>query len=690
MSKYRALFIEESREHLSELSRLLVAVEASSEPAPLIDEIFRHAHSLKGMAGSMGYDPITALAHRMEDVVDVFRKQGIPIGKDTVDRLLKVVDALSQQIECIAEERALEANYDLVRELSALAQSGGRARAEPAPAAPAAGSHAAAVPPGKAGAPGEGAPAPASTAVKAGATVAAATATPAAATAGGTGNGKPAVAKGRGESKLVRVRIRDASSAPAVRAFLVHRRLSELGPVLESRPSLDQLRLGQLPFHQVEFIVAAGLDEDTARSVLTNLPDVEAVSFDAVEPAEAVGRSVAKPAAAEVDAVKSVSTVRVRTEVLDGLINSVGELFIARERLQSLLSDVARPDVRAALDGLSGRIREIHNQVMAVRMMPMRTLTDRYPRLVRDLARSLKKDIELEVTGGDIELDRAILDSLDAVFIHTLRNAVDHGIEDPLERADHNKPASGKIIISAARDRDMVLVSVEDDGHGLDPEKLRRAAVDKGLLSLREAEALSARECYFLVCQPGFSTKAEVSDVSGRGVGMDAVRSKIESLGGTLDIESEVGRGTRFVFRLPLTLAIVPVLLVEAGHWLFAIPVAKVVAVREKGEDVIPQAGGRFYLSFQHALVPVTELGEVLKLQMASDLRFEQVVVIEDGRDLSGLAVSRIVGYHEVVVKPLGDPLDRLEWFSGAAILGDGQPILILDVPRALRQKVAV
>jgi two-component system chemotaxis sensor kinase CheA len=376
----------------------------------------------------------------------------------------------------------------------------------------------------------------------------------------------------------------------------------------------------------------------------------------------------------------------VRTEVLDTLINSVGELFIARERLTNLLTGVQRPDLRAALDVLSARIRELHDQVMAVRMMPLRTLTERLPRLVRDLGRTLGKEAELEVVGSEIALDRAILDHLDAVFVHTLRNAVDHGIEAPSERVARGKPRAGKLTIVATRDRDSVLVVIEDDGCGLDADLLRQVALARGLISTREGEQLSVRDSYFLVCLPGFSTKAVVSDVSGRGVGMDAVRSRIESLGGTLDIESKLGHGTRFILRLPLTLAIVPVLLVEVAGVVFAIPLAKVVAIREKGADIIRQPGGATYLSFQHALVAITDLGDLLHLTPATQAN-EYVVVVEDGRNLAGLAVSRLVGHHEAVVKPLGDPLDRLESYSGAAILGDGHPILILDLPRALRQR---
>ncbi len=659
MSKYRALFVEESREHLAELSRLLVEVESTAEAAPLIDEIFRHAHSIKGMAGSMGYIAIQTLAHRMEDVVDVRRRAGTAFEgeRDTIDCLLRAVDALCAQVDCVADERPLPEHGELAKELGTHVSRQPQAADTPEP-------------------PEADAPQPPVADAE----------TPASAPASDTCE--------------VRVRILEVAAAPAVRAFLVHKRLSELASIRECVPPIDDVRQGRLEGNEIRFVVARPVNEEEVLRALTSVPDVEDVSFVSTERAarstaaeerssppaasSTEQKAAPKPAERESDGGKVVSTVRVRTEVLDALINSVGELFIARERLQSLLADSYRPELRAAIDAMSARIRELHDQVMAVRMMPMRTLTDRYPRLVRDLSRALGKDVELEVQGGDIELDRAILDNLDALFIHALRNAVDHGIESREARVSLGKASTGKIVISAARDRDMVLVEIRDDGRGLDPELLKEAAVRRGIISEEAARDLSAREAYFLICAPGFSTKEEVSDVSGRGVGMDAVRSKIESMGGSLDIDSELGRGTRFVLRLPLTLAIVPVLLVEVSGRTFAIPVAKVVAVREQADDIIRQAGGSAYLSFRHALVPVADLAALL--QLPAKWPGEQIVVIEDGRDLSALAVSRILGYHEVVVKPLGDPLDRLEWFSGAAILGDGQPILILDLPRAMRQ----
>ncbi|HET6344382.1 MAG TPA: chemotaxis protein CheA, partial [Myxococcota bacterium] len=429
------------------------------------------------------------------------------------------------------------------------------------------------------------------------------------------------------------------------------------------------------------------------RQVLANVPDVEAVTFDAGERAVTAIAAPEPPATgrgadASGEMSKSLATLRVRADLLDDIMDSIGELFIARERLRLLAGDAIHPDLRSAVDGLGNRIRQLHDQVIQARMTPMRTLTDRYPRLVRDLCRSLGKDVELEVRGRDIEIDRAILDNLDAPLIHTLRNAVDHGIEAAAVRAGRRKPAAGRVTISATRDRDSVLVMVEDDGAGLDPERLREVAVARGLISAEQAAALSLRDAHFLICLPGFSTKSEVSDISGRGVGMDVVAERIEALGGSLVIESERERGTRFIFRLPQTLAIIPVLLVRSGGSTFAVPIAKVVAVREAVEEVLPQPDGSRYLAYQHGLLPIVSLAGLLRLQRVGGPE-PLVVVLEVGPDLHALGIDGVVGYREVVVKSLGEPLESLEWFAGATLLGDGQPILILDVARTLKLRSA-
>ena len=638
VNKYRALFIDESREHVAEMSRLLVELETAKERGPIIDEIFRHAHSIKSMAASMGYEPIATLAHRLEDVVGAVRSSQLALAGPTVDILLRSVDALSQQVKCIAESLPLEGHFELVRELGQVSQQ----------------------------------------------------VTQQSAAVGAVGAAKIVPRDSAGAHPLVRVRLVTGCSAPPLRAFLVYRRLSELGSIAKVQPSLEEIKAGQMRGLDVVFAFAQPYDQAAVHAALASVPDVDSILFESAEqapPADA-GSAVARvDSGAERD--KAQATLRVRADLLDDILDSVGELFIVRERLRVLLGPDAQAPVRGAMDGLAARIRQIHDQVIAARMTPLRTLTDRYPRLVRDLCRSLGKDVELEVRGRDIEIDRAILDNLDVAFIHTLRNAVDHGIELPVDRLQRGKSAVGKVIITASRDRDNVLVVIEDDGAGIDPVKLREVAIQRGVVTAAAAEVLSLRETFFLICLPGFSTKSEVSDISGRGVGMDVVSARVESVGGALDIDSELGRGTRFVFRLPLTLAIIPVLLVQAAGRIFAMPVAKVIGVRDTAGETLRQPDGSHYLRYNQNLLPLVPLGPLLGLSPPGSPLPPQVVLIEAGAEQYALGVERITGYREVVVKPLGDPLDRLEFFSGATILGDGQPILILDLPKTLRLRVA-
>lgn len=674
MSKYRALFVEESREHLSTLSRLLTELEPSAERGALIDDAFRHSHTLKGMAASMGYDPITVLAHRMEDIIDRLRRDPGVVSSALVDLLLRTTDALSRQVEAIARQESLAEEVALVRELGQVAQALlESAAARPTPMS---------------------APVVATTVGVEGAAVSAPVA--------GTSAGAAEVAvEASGPRVAITVKIAETSTALAARAFLIHRRLAQLGKIVAARPTLAEIKAGAVSEHTLELELVTERSLDEVRTAALGVADVETAEVRAGTSALREG-SQPLPSAAQREAgaipaapgergsratLATVPTVRVRTDVLDSLVDAVGELFIVRARLRNVLGTVSDPEARAALDELDGRIRDVHSQAMSVRMTPLRTLMDRYPRLVRELAKALGKEVELELGGGDIELDRAILEGLDGPLVHVLRNAVDHGIERSDERTLQGKRPAGRLKISAVRDRDAVYITVEDDGRGIDSVALRDAAVAKGIVTRAQADALSAGDALFLICVPGFSTKTEVSDVSGRGVGMDVVRAQIESLGGTLDIDSAVGRGTRFVLKLPLTLAIVNVLLVEVAQQKYAIPIAKVMAVKARETETIEIVGTLRYLERGERLTPLVDLAHVLAV--SSEQVGAQLVLLEDGRDEVALAVDRVVGYHEVVVKPLGEPLDRMAWFSGATVLGDGQPILILDVPKALRSRQA-
>ncbi|MEL7304414.1 MAG: chemotaxis protein CheA [Myxococcota bacterium] len=629
MNKYRALFIEESREHLAELSRLLAELEQQQSLRPHVDACFRHIHSVKGMAASMGFDPITALAHGLEDRIEEHRHSEQRVERDAVDLFLQVTDALLQQIDAVAQDTSPLARPDLVAALTA----------DPAAAR---------------------------------LMVSNDSSSGAMASSASTSSQGGRVVR----TLDVTVTLDPDSAAPSVRGFLVHRTAGELVSIRDAKPSLETLRGGGFTGHSLALRVRGDVEVETLQSALGAIPDVVSVAVAPENPNPPQDDSTsAKRGSAP-------STVRVRVDILDRLLDGMGELLIIREQLNSVVT-TQNPAVRAALDGLETRMRDLHGQVLAVRMTPLQTLTDRYPRVVRDLCRTLGKDAELTIEGDKIELDRAILEALDTPFLHTLRNAVDHGIELPAIRAKRGKALPAKLLFSATRDRDTVVVAIEDDGAGLDPTRLRALAVERGLVTQTQADGLSVRDSLFLICLPGFSTKASVSDVSGRGVGMDVVRAEIERLSGTLDIESSLGEGTRFVFRVPLTLAIVNALVVEAAGRPFAVPVAKIASVREIGDDALEEAGGRRFLRFRQSLAPIHELSSLLGLREGE--RAAQAVVFEDARDFAAIAVDRIVGYHEVVVKPLGEPLDRLDWYSGATILGDGEPILIIDLLKLLR-----
>jgi two-component system chemotaxis sensor kinase CheA len=342
-------------------------------------------------------------------------------------------------------------------------------------------------------------------------------------------------------------------------------------------------------------------------------------------------------------------------------------------------------DHRAALDEgvdrLHGIVKDLHDKVMRVRMTPLALVTERLPRVARDVARKVGKQIEVEVTGGEIELDRAILEELSDPVLHLLRNAVDHGIEAPHLRLLAGKPATGRITVHARRERDRVILEVGDDGKGMDPARLRAAAVARGALGKEQAEALGDREALLLACLPGLSTADVVTDVSGRGVGLDAVKRTVEAVGGTLEIDSAPGAGSRVTLRLPLTVAVQPVLLVRVADEVLGLPIAKVHGAAQVAMSRLDRSRGAPVLPYDGELVPVHDLERLLGLPGgSSDER--AVVVAEGGEGRVGLAVDALLGQQEAVLKPLGAPLEAVPGLSAVTVLGNGRPVFILDVQR--------
>jgi two-component system, chemotaxis family, sensor kinase CheA len=666
LSRYLSLFVAEAGEHLDAFSRELVALERlvaagapEAETKPLIDSLFRHAHSVKGMSASMQLDGVSALAHRAEDLVDLFRRDAASLDAAAIDVLLAAGDALVDLVDEASRGLSTPADPALLARVSDAVRRVKQGR----PAAPA---------------PDPAAPAPA--AAPADPFREPARAEPPAAPASGP------VAGPRAPRRLdVQVEIAPGCPVPAVRAFLVVKKLAALGQVAATVPTVDELKAGRIPGKRLQVALDTSEGIDRVERSLSQISDLGPVQ---VREAEAPAEPPPVPAAPRelVAAGEPARTVRVRTEILDGFVDAVGELLLATARIREVgraLPTIHRPPLEEGVDRLHAIVKDLHDKVMAVRMTPLAVITERLPRVARDVARRLGRQIEVEVHGAEIELDRAILEELSDPLLHVLRNAVDHGIEAPHLRLLAGKAATGRIVVSARRDRDRVIVELSDDGKGMDPARLREAAVTRGALTASQAAALSDREALLLACLPGVSTAEEVTDVSGRGVGLDAVKRTVEAVGGVLELDSAPGAGTRIVLRLPLTVAVQPVLLVGVGDEVVGLPIAKVHGAAQVRFAALDRSQGGPLLAYDGELVPVHDLAPLLGF--ASSGRDERAVVVAEGADgRIGLAVDALLGQQEAVLKPLGIPLGNVAGLSAVTVLGNGRPVFILDVPRLL------
>jgi two-component system chemotaxis sensor kinase CheA len=630
-ARYLALFVSEAYEHLEALSGNLVKLE-SSNAAAVIDEAFRHAHSVKGMAASMGFEDTARLAHRMEDLLDSFRTSKERVDKTTADLLLNTTDALLSHVRAAEKSEpfpdALALMHALERKLASRDPSHG--------------------PP-------------------------------------------PSRGLGLPPRYALKLKVAASSATPGVRAFLAHKRLAGLGNIFDLKPALDDLKAGRMTEGVFSLELETSQGEAEIKSALNTIADVELLSLKTVEQEAAPAAPGEKPlldGGPRVIGQEPARTVRVRTELLDQLLDGAGELLLATARVREVgksLPGNSRGPLDEEVDRLHTLVKDLHAKVMKARMTPISVMTDRLPRAARDIARRRDRDIELTITGAETELDRAIVDELADPLLHLLRNAIDHGIEQPKDREKAGKGARGRVQVNVRRDRDRVLIEVEDDGRGMDAEKLKSSSVARGLITQEQANGLSVKEALMLCCLPGVSTATDVTDISGRGVGMDAVKRAVESVGGSLEIESQPGKGTRFRLHLPLTVAVVQLLLVQVGDETFGLPVGKVTGVVDFPEKELARSQSAFLLPFGNALVPVYSLAELLTVpQGALSNGTRPFVVVEGDSGKVALGVDRLQGQEEVVLKALSRPLDLVPGLAGVTILGNGRPIFILDVPRLL------
>lgn len=691
ISQYKDLFITEAQEHLDSLNKFLLQLENDPRNLDVITEIFRSAHTLKGMSATMGYDQLTELAHEMENLLEHLRTGDMPVTTGVVDTLFSCFDTLGAIINAIAGDRPGEVDFrGLVSEMRTVVE-GVVTGIEMPPQAPikpkpAATEERPAVQGGGQASRGAGpaAEVPEEPAAEAAGVEALETA------AGGllnieeTDRQRYAQIPGTRLLRLV-VRLDRECLLKSVRVFMVFKKLAQLGEVLASLPPVEALEDEKF---EDSFQVAVATPEtpDRVRRALIAIAEISDVDIDTLhEPEEGEeSHAAARPSGEKAPRTiaRKTQSVRVNIGRLDTLMNLVGELVINRTRLTQMASGYEIAELREALDQTSRLTAELQDEVMKTRMVPVEHVFNRFPRMVRDLARSQDKEIDFVMEGREIELDRTILDEISDPLIHMLRNAVDHGIDSPEKRREQGKPTRGTVKLSAYRDRNYVAISVEDDGEGIRPERVFDRALSKGLISEEERRGLAADDLLRVLCLPGFSTAETVSGVSGRGVGMDAVKAKAESLGGFLVLDTQPERGTKVILSLPLTLAIVQALMVEVAGELYAVPLGTVRETHVVNQEDIKTVQNNEAIFLRDETIPLLRLDRVLEVDnpMNGTQPFP-VVVTEIGPRLVALGVHSLMGQQEIVINSLDQFLKKIEGFAGATILGSGRVALILDIP---------
>jgi two-component system chemotaxis sensor kinase CheA len=634
-SQYLPMFLAECREHLQELNLAVVRIEEQPDDRATVDEIFRIAHSLKGMSATMGFDGMAALTHQMEDVFELLRQRSGGLERETVDVLLECLDALSGATDAIETDGAerlepaplIERLKGLVRDrtpVQAVARHGGEA--------------AVSLP------------------------------------------DSVADALVAGQAMLhARVTLGEDTLMPAVRAYMVIAAAADLGTVVASAPEVDDVEAfdGRL----VDLWITAEVEASALSAALVSVPDVataevsEAAAQGEAAPAVTVDAPVV--ASERADTSRAAATVRVDAERLDQLMHLMGELVVQRTQVEVLAAEADVPGLSQAMQDLTRCSHALQAIVMQVRMIPVEAVFLRFPRLVRDLSSKLGKQVELELVGQDTELDRTVVDALGDPLVHLVRNALDHGLETPAEREAAGKPPVGKVRISARHAGGNVMITVADDGHGVNPLAVAAKAVKAGLLTHEQADGIDMARAIELLFEPGFSTRDQADDISGRGVGMDAVRAKVRELGGEVLLTSEPGQGTTAQIRLPLTLAIMAALLVRAGGRVFGVALDRIDRTVRLADHPVRSAAGQRMLVIGDAVLPLYDAASALGHARADDCEF--AVIVQSQERSIALAVSALIGQRELVTRPLPADVAGLAPVSGAAVLSDGEIALLVD-----------
>lgn len=708
-SRYAELFLTESREHLSLINHTLLQMERSGASADTVGALFRSVHTVKGMSATMGYEAVAELAHALEALMERVRRDELRVTASLMDALFAAADTLEWAIESAVTGRPDDRSAAAVlrlREYVAPKARASRAVAAVSDPATAAAADATAPTPRRgrsrsarrAGPLGVRATTLAETPTRP--TETEAISVDRSSTNDRATEGSPDDSSAPG--RLIRVRIAADAALPGVRAVLALGRARQLGAV--SRISPPETALGDEAFDGViRFRLETAAAPTEIATAIRAAGDIAAVDVDdqpEAPPVAAVANgSPGAPGVADAaDAAgRKQRHVRIDLRRLDALMNLIGELVITRGRLVQLSGPIANAALDESIAQMSRLVADLQDEIMTCRMVPVWQIFDRFPRLVRDAARTLGKQVDFEIDGKEIELDRSMLDEIGDPIVHLLRNAVDHGIESPADRADAGKSPIGRLTLSASRDRSAVLIRVTDDGRGIDRSKVLQRARATGLIDAATTD-LTDDELMRLISRPGFSTADAVTEISGRGVGIDAVQARVRALGGSVDIRTEPGQGTTVTARLPLTLAIMRALLARVGDEVYAVPMAHVRETIALDQATRSTVQGRPVLVLRRAVLPLLHLREIVGLPPFSPEAGpdgdaagpadagdgEQVLVLELLDRTAALVVDALPGQQEIVVKQFDGVRGGSQWFSGATILGDGAPALIVDVSSLL------
>ncbi|WP_186577691.1 chemotaxis protein CheA [Aquibacillus kalidii] len=663
MNEYLEVFIEESKEHIQSLNDQLLILEKEPTNMDTVSEIFRSAHTLKGMSATMGYQDLANLTHKMENVLDAVRNHKLVITSDILDVVLDAVDQLEAMVVDIASggdgTRDVES---LVAQLNAI-ETGEHQEVDKSSKT----------------------------------------------------SSKPVKNNDSSFEKLdqfewailqqseekgfqnqeIHIRLNENCLLKAARVYMVFEVLEQVGEVIKANPSVQELEEENFELDFTVLLVTKESADDVKKRIL-KVSEIEDVSINLFElgvsddvsekvdegqdKATEVTATAEKTAKKPNNGVINNKTIRVNIDRLDALMNLFEELVIDRGRLEQISANLKHGELQETVERMTRISGDLQNIILNMRMVPIEQVFNRFPRMVRQLTKDLGKQVNLEIVGAETELDRTVIDEIGDPLVHLIRNALDHGVETPNEREAKGKPAEGKLLLNAFHSGNHVFIEISDDGAGISREKIVKKAISNGVITQEQANTLSDKQVFQLIMASGFSTAETISDISGRGVGLDVVKNTIESLGGNITIESEFGKGSVFSIQLPLTLSIISVLLIEVEKEKYAIPLSSIIETAIVSKSDILNAHNKKVIDFRGKVVPLISLKEVFDVPGEQvEEEFYSIVIIRKGDKMAGLIVDTFIGQQEVVLKSLGDYLKDVFAISGATILGDGQVALIVD-----------